>query len=314
MPLVFCSSAVFAEAGNGDVIIPLDEAEESLQLQEALESRGWQVDHDAEGSTYLVPKQNRAAVGPGKSLSGPANRSVGDFEHLRDELANRGWRVERGSGGMTYLFPVQKSPVQHNQPTSSQADNRMMGGFDRLRDELENRGWRVKQADDGSLFLFPASIVFKSDVKHMGAQGNVTNLLVSSADLPQLQNLLDSNGWRLQQSPNGLYIQSPRNDRSPKDAVVDDKGKQYSDAVMEDDQQVESIQPTSNTTHVNSKREALEVSMNWLMDQGMEDLAVGGILDIKRFYVVVIVESAPPNRLRNELVISKSTGRLVSAF
>jgi hypothetical protein len=57
--------------------------------------------------------------------------------------------------------------------------------------------------------------------------------------------------------------------------------------------------------------QAKEIAESWLSSVGSQALTVGRVRRILRIYVVSIVDSNPPHRLRNQIAIDAADGRVV---
>ena len=140
-------------------------------------------------------------------------------------------------------------------------------------------------------------------------------------DFESLRSLLEMRGWRVERTPDGSTLLFPLGDTPPAQkpaaaapttlTATSEDMPQLVDCAEEP---LDLMLTAGIKLPVNTAKEALQISENWLLASGYMELAVGRIRDINWIYVVNIVDQRPPYRSRNELVINKRNGHVLPLY
>ena len=199
-------------------------------------------------------------------------------EQAKQRLRDSGWQIEEAEDGSLLLFPGHReSPAA----ASAEAEVDSMG---QLQKRLEEAGWVTRRAEDGSLLLFPVPPQLET-----GSNTIEGNLMDES-----MQERLRAAGWTVQQAADGSLLLFPPG--TPADSLVPCPGAKTGASI---------------TLPVDSSQEARAVAEKWLKKQPLGDATVGRIRDVVRIYVVSIVSSTPPHRLRHQIAIRKRDGSVI---
>ena len=229
-----------------------------------------------------------------------------DFDRLRDFLEARGWRVERAADGSIILIPMGETAqtgaqaVPARPPAPATPDE-----VERLRDALEVYGWRVERDAAGSLFLMPATSPTPQQPLSAGPPASA-NLTVSPEHMSQLLRLLEACHWNLiRDEGNRLRLSPPTHTRalSPPASAGISPGERLDFPIT-----------AGVELPVDTRKEAWQISANWLHESGYEGLTARNIRDRYWIYLVTIVDEQWPYRPRGQLIINKRTGQLFSSF
>ncbi len=201
-------------------------------------------------------------------------------------------------------------------PTSTSGD------FEGLRGLLESRGWKVERTSDGSTLLIPVRETAEAQNQMLPVQPDLTTV----DGIDRLRNALEARSWRVERGAGGSLLLIPAtrpaaqepatvapltpilpaatHSRVPSTSKTADCARKHQD-----------ISVTAGVElPVNTRKEAWQISVNWLWESGYRELTVGNIRDINWIYLVTIIDPRPPYTPRNELIINKRTGRLLASF
>ena len=290
-----------------------EKKEESTPLSEEelehLRQAGWKIEEAPDGSLLLFPGKPANA---GKEKTEP--RTGETMDKLQQQMEEAGWITRRTEDGSLLLFPRSLEPVE---PAREQ--EKLPGIDKQAKQSLRDSGWQIEEAEDGSLLLFPGhreSPAATSAEAEADSMGQLQKRLEEAGSLllfpvpPQPEagsntiegNLMDESmqerlraaGWTVQQAADGSLLLFPPG--TPADSLVPCPGAKTGASI---------------TLPVDSSQEARAVAEKWLKKQPLGDATVERIRDVVRVYVVSIVSSAPPHRLRHQIAIRKRDGSVI---
>lgn len=239
------------------------------------------------------------------SVAAPDTAAIAGFDSLRGFLESRGWRVERAADGSILLIPLGETSAVPEQAAPVAPDLERADGIDRLRDALAGHGWHVERGSGNSLLLFPASGAAPEEAAAAAPPAWIS-LTTSAEHMPQLLQILEAYHWTLvpDQADTLRLVPPPHAQADATPASAADcaaKGRDVSVAAGVE-------------LPVNTRKEAWQISANWLWESGYRRLTVRSIREFYWLYLVNIVDYRPPYRPRGQLIIDKRTGQLLASF
>lgn len=222
---------------------------------------------------------------------------------LEAALRESGWEVKRLADGSIELRrePLVSGAREPDEVTDVTVPERKESDpeaviWHRLRDS----GWRVEKGPDGSTFLYPP--VPESETKpdpEERRSGGAPN----ASTIKGLDARLAERGWRVARTADGSLLLYPKAVESPAAPV---SSIQSCRGVLPPIMSASKI-----ALPVDRWGQAKEIAESWLSSVGSQALTVGRVRRILRIYVVSIVDSNPPHRLRHQIAINAADGRVV---
>ena len=280
LALCVVAAAVIPPTASGEDRIVSGDLE---TLQQRLEPLGWRVERSPEGDLLLWP----AARTPAETVpteDGKTSIPQQDLATLQARLEERGWRVERDADGSLLLYPKDGGDAT--------ADGVRVAPLDDVRALLLASGWTVEKKEGGDLLLYPGA--------SPGAPvAQTQDKRVRQDDLAAVRKAVEQSGWQTERRPDGSLVLYPRGaagapPQSP--ATVPTLAEQVGVKLP-----------------VDTWREAQRIAGRWVQQQ-QRRLTVGRIRKVNWIYLVSIVDSKPPYRLRNQLVIRSQDGRVIPLY
>ena len=185
-------------------------------------------------------------------------------------------------------------------------DTSATAGFDRLRGFLESRGWRVERTADGSIFLIPLGETSEVQDQRTSVPPDPKRV----DDIDRLRDALDAHGWHVQRGTGESLLLIPAPGPAPEEPAAAAPASAADCAGRRQDLSV----AAGVEFPVNTRKEAWQISVNWLWESGYHGLTVRNIREFYWFYLVSIVDDRPPYRPRGQLIINKRTGQLFASF
>ncbi|MEA3303611.1 MAG: hypothetical protein U9Q75_10100, partial [Pseudomonadota bacterium] len=264
-------------------------------IEEALEERGWSVHRTFAGDLYLfapaeestTAESSQESVTP--SATDAATESI-DLQTLGNKLEASGWKVDRKSDGSLKLHPRETVdvPAQEEKPAPSPADEQ----WDQMQQQLNAAGWDATRESDGSLVLIPPD-----EEPQTAAPVEEKATAEQQADSMQtMQEKLTESGWQVMENSDGSIIFYP-----PKQQHSDETTIQPAHGYAP---------PADFSLPVTSWSQTLSLTQNWLKQQSGE-YSVGKIREIYEIYLVSIITSSKPHRLKHQIAIRKSDGHII---
>jgi len=239
------------------------------------------------------------------SVAAPDTAAIAGFDSLRGFLESRGWRVERAADGSILLIPLGETSEVPEQAAPVPPDLRRADDIDRLRDALAVHGWHVERGRGKSLLLIPASGAAPEEAATAAPPAWIY-LTTSAEHMAQLLQILETYHWTLvPDHANTLRLvppPQPQADATPASAA--DCAAKRRDVLV----------AAGVELPVNTRKEAWQISANWLWESGYRQLTVRTIREFYWLYLVTIVDDRPPYRPRGQLIIDKQTGQLLASF
>lgn len=121
--------------------------ESSTSFEQALKETGWFVQHEADGSLVLKPRESTG------NTQGSNTSTDDQWPRLQKELQAAGWFVEREADGSLRLEPPGTDVSE--QLKSIDQDSGSTGPSPAMQKQLRAAGWRVTKGSDGSILLYP---------------------------------------------------------------------------------------------------------------------------------------------------------------
>jgi outer membrane protein OmpA-like peptidoglycan-associated protein len=172
-------------------------------LRAVLESHGWIVERDGDGSLRLFFGASQKKPAEARETTKPSAAKW--LDELQAKLQAAGWRVTRDDTGSLILplsdtqpTPAWTAPLQEAEEES--APSRRPLGYDALRAVLEAHGWRVERDSDGSLRLFFGVS------QEPPAEARDQKATAAATWLDELQTRLQATGWRVMRDETGSLI------------------------------------------------------------------------------------------------------------
>ncbi len=272
----------------------------------------------------------------GEASESPGGEKIFIDEQGLDSLARQaertGWRVEKEKDGSLLLFP----PGGRGRSPEKQAGDVVapVGDMSGLEKALRARGWKTTRGKDGALLLFlpepdkgaevsGAPEPARSEAPSSQSADQAGAVPVAKAEqgeradsLEELKKLASQRGWRTQWDEEGNLLLFPagsgqeQSESAPRKASV---LPLYVAATS--DCQFDRI-PVSLSEGLNLPidrwGEARKIATLWLRLKGDEGESVGRIREVNNLYIVSIVLSTAPHKLRKQLVIYKPDGRVMA--
>ncbi|HEB95962.1 MAG TPA: hypothetical protein ENI96_05975 [Sedimenticola thiotaurini] len=280
LALCVVAAAVIPPAASGEDRIVSGDLE---TLQQRLEPLGWRVERSPDGDLLLWPAtRTPAATAPAED--GKTTIPQQDLATLQARLEERGWRVERDADGSLLLYPKDGGGVT--------AAGERVAPLDDVRALLLASGWTVEKKEGGDLLLFPGTSPGVPVEKTLDKR-------VRQDDLAAVRQAVEQSGWRTERRPDGSLVLYPR------DAAGVPPESSATEPTLAEQAGVK--------LPVDTWGEAQRIARRWVQQQ-QGRLTVGRIRKVNWIYLVSIVDSKPPYRLKNQLVIRSQDGRVIPLY
>lgn len=275
--------------------------------------RGWDITREADGSLSLTRSQ-----GAGPDAAPPPTTKAPPPAQLLDPAAatyleSLGWGVERAEDGSVLLFPpgkIERPAGQVFEPVVEPAP----ASDRRLMDEatiggLRDRGWTVESADDGSILLYPPAPVGApapdTAPEPVSPPPEAGTITTGFSDDAVLE-LLEQRGWTVERAPDGSLLLYPRDYRAPPAEAA--TGSLPGACAGHS---VTALAAGQVTPPLDDLADVQAIAEAWVADTGMDGVTVGRIRQVFRIYLVSVVDAAPPHRLRHQIAIGRDNGRVI---
>ncbi len=224
-----------------------------------------------------------------------------------------GWDAEWLADGSVNLRPtptpadapvdsLRPTPALADAPGDSAAQSPAANGEQQKWDRLRAMGWRVEKSPDGSTLLYPPG---EDGPAQKPSQARAATGAPATAPQPKLEDLLRARNWRVERAKDGSLLLYPQARK---------EGGEWSGAAKVEP--CPGVVPTpANDVNielpVDQWAEAKLIAQAWIDRFGGPGLAVGKIRKVLRVYVVSVVETAPPFRLRHQIVVNAQDARTI---
>ena len=123
--------------------------ESSTSFEQALKETGWSVQHDADGSLVLKPRDSSG------STQRDSTSTDDQWPQLQKELQAAGWIVERDTdGSLRLVLPGTSNTINPNSVGQDNETSRS-DSLHSMQQQLRAAGWHVTKGSDGSILLYP---------------------------------------------------------------------------------------------------------------------------------------------------------------
>ncbi len=248
------------------------------------------------------------------------------LDRLAEQASTHGWRVEREKDGSLLLFP-RGDAVQAGQARDEDAVI-SAGDMEALEKALRASGWKTQRDADGGILLFLPAADKKSEGVAEGGDTTPERERTDQApltrvepgeradSLAELKSLASKRGWRTEWDKEGNLLLFPGGEAQIGAGSEQPKKNQTSIffAATSDCQfdRVPVVSSAGVSLPVDNWGEARKIAKLWLKIRGAENESVGRIREINNLYIVSIVLSTAPHKLRKQLVIYKPDGRMMA--
>lgn len=252
-------------------------------------------------------------------IAGHAVGAEGVAASLRQALEEAGWQAKRQADGTVELHMnvsttegeggIEGETEAVSKPSSLDAVPVAEGAVSIVWDRLRDGGWRVESASDGSTLLYPpvpekaAENTPLPDDPSGETPLAVTELEPALASEKGLDDYLEERGWRVARTPDGSLLLFPQTKTAPLASKA--PPEPCAGVVPAPVSQGDVALP------VDRWDEAKNISESWLASVDSPDSVVGRIRRIFGVFVVSIVDTRPPHRLKHQIAINADDGRVM---
>ena len=258
------------------------EAVASDTLEQALRATGWSVERKQNGDLILVPP-SAENTGSDSPITDDDNL---DLESMSRQLEGSGWNVTRETDGSLILLPgtavTDRAASAGQSQTTADKDH-----WPELRSMLEAAGWKAERTSDGSIVLTTPEKT-AAPATHVES----TNVALDPAMVRELHTA----GWKVSEHDDGTVLLHP-----PGRRIETGTPDSIWDAAAE----------TEINLPVDTWKKAHELATSWLTHRSDNELLVGKIRKVLHVYIVSIVGSESPHRLRHQIAIRRDDGRVI---